>query len=175
MSFFLGQNIAPRQWAQMMLLVTLIMLVVSVYLQQVMGLLPCMICELQRYLLVPLALVFAMQCWMQPCSSSRRTVQFLALVLILMELCLSARHLSLLYFSSPDAGMQACLPGLVTYAHNASWLQAISVALQGSGEGCRQITWRFLMLSLPEWTAMAMMGLLALWCLERRAMRLSDA
>ena len=163
------RRFTSQQVTWLMLGLTVAMLAVSVYLQYALGLLPCMICELQRYLLVPLALALLLQTCSRPHTFLRRISQSMVLLLIVMEVALSIRHLLLLYVPASGPTVHACLPGLLTYAHNASWLQALTVALQGSGEGCHQVTWHFLLLSLPEWTAAFMCALFGLWCWTRYA------
>ena len=167
----LCRRFTSQQVTWLMLMLTVVMLVVSVYMQYALGLLPCMICELQRYLLVPIALVLVLQVCSRPQTLLRRLTQSTVLFLIVLEVALSIRHLLLLYVPTTGPTVRACLPGLLTYAHNASWLQALTVALQGSGEGCHQVTWHFLALSLPEWTAISMTVLLAMWCWARCARR----
>ena len=132
-----------------------------VFFQRYLGLPPCPLCILDRYLLIGLALT-SLGCALGP----RRLVGlFLSLsaVLLLAGLVVSARHVYLEMAPVDMSSGLSCLPGSVP----GSLLELLTSAFS-EASSCALITWEFLSLSIAEQTFLLFCVLLLLWALQLR-------
>jgi len=130
-------------------LLTMLVLLVSFYLQYGEGLAPCPLCLMQRFMMFGL-LFLALRGLLG--FAKRR-----ACVLVCFELLFSAggvffaaRQLWLQSLPAAETGM--CLPGIESLMHKLPWQDVIHAFVWGSSTGCGEVDWTFLGFSMPAWS-----------------------
>jgi disulfide bond formation protein DsbB len=88
-----------------------------------------------------------------------RVYGFLTLVAGATGFGIAARHTYIQYW--PPADSASCGAGLNMMLQTQPFLHVLKVVLYGTGE-CAQIDWTLLGLSLPGWSAIGFVGLMAL-------------
>jgi disulfide bond formation protein DsbB len=142
------------------------LLAVGLYLQHVVGLEPCPMCIVQRYLwlLVLVTLVWAVL-WV----GARRALMLLAVVWAVLGALTAARQSWLQWYPPPILTCGRDLFGMI----EAFPLQRVlPMVLRGSGD-CSAVDWTFWGLSLANWgfihfVAIALVLLAAFWQTRRR-------
>ena len=133
------------------------------YLQHVEGLLPCPLCVAQRVAYWMLGLTALMAFLHKPKVIGRRIYGFLLSTLALIGAVIAARHAWLIRFPeafecgiSPEEAFLNSLP-------IAAWWPGM---FEANGD-CANIDWKFLTLTIPDWSliAFAGLGILALYAL----------
>lgn len=134
-----------------------------VYLQEQLGLDPCPMCILQRYAFIAVgvtALIGAIH---------GRGVRIYAAFVMLFALIgggIAIRHTYITYFPPKTSSCGADLDFMLG---NFPLTQALPKIFAGTGD-CAVVSWRFLGLSIPEWSIVwfAIFTVLALWLIFRR-------
>lgn len=141
-----------------------------VWLQGVRGLEPCPLCVLDRVAFAVAAAVFLLAALHGPGATGRRLYALAALVPLAFGVAIAARHVWLQHL--PADQVPACGPSFEYLVENFPLAQAFGMIFRGSGS-CAEIQWRFLALSIPEWTLalFVALALLAAWLLLKRAPR----
>lgn len=133
------------------------------YLQHVEGLLPCPLCVAQRLAYWMLGLTALLAFLHKPKVIGRRIYGFLLSILALIGAVIAARHAWLIRFPeafecgiSPEEAFLNSLP-------IAGWWPGM---FEANGD-CANIDWKFLTLTIPDWSLIAFVGLgiLALYAL----------
>ena len=119
------------------------------YLQKALGLEPCPLCILDRFIFGALAVIFALAYFQKPNRRDRIGYDIGALMVALVGLGVAGRHVHLQYF--PPEGLGNCGAGFWSLLDRIGIEGAIASALQGSGD-CGEIQWTFLGLSIPVLT-----------------------
>lgn len=138
-----------------------------VWLQVYRGLEPCPLCVLDRVAFAIAAAVFLLAALHGPGALGRRLYALAALVPLAFGVAIAGRHVWLQHL--PADQVPACGPSFEYLVESFPLSQALGMILRGSGS-CAEVQWRFLALSIPEWTLVLFvaLALLALWLLLRR-------
>lgn len=123
---------------------------VAFYMEHVMGLEPCPLCWLQRFGFMAAGLVSLVAALSGPGPVGTRIYGFLMVVGSGAGLAVAGRQLWLQ--SLPADQVPACGPSVEYMLEVLPWMEVLTTALRGTGD-CAEVTWRFLGLSIPGWTA----------------------
>jgi disulfide bond formation protein DsbB len=110
---------------------------------------PCPLCMLQRVAYIDMMIVFAVAAIHGPARRGAIVYSGLLFVMAAMGAALAARHVWLQHL--PPEKVPACGPGLEYMLERFPLGEALKKILSGSGE-CAEATWRFLGLSIAEWS-----------------------
>lgn len=120
------------------------------YAQFQLGLEPCPLCIFQRIALIALFVVSLAAAVHAPRSDrGRRAYGVLATIAALGGLVVAGRHVWLQHL--PPDQVPACGPGLNYLVETFPLGEMLRKVFTGSGE-CAEVEWRFVGLSMPEWT-----------------------
>ena len=123
---------------------------VAFYMEHVMGLEPCPLCWLQRFGFMAAGVVSLLAALHGPGGVGTRIYGFLMVVGSGAGLAVAGRQLWLQ--SLPADQVPACGPSVDYMLEVLPWMDVLTTALRGTGD-CAEVTWRFLGLSIPGWTA----------------------
>ena len=128
---------------------------------------PCPLCLVQRGFFYGVLLVFAVAALHFPGKTGKAIYCAAATVLALGGLGVAARQVWLQHL--PADQVPACGPDLFFMLENLPILRTIQKLFAGSGQ-CAEVNWRFLGLSIAEWSLawFAAFALYALWLAVRR-------
>lgn len=126
----------------------------ALYVQHVMGLVPCPLCVFQRIAVIALGLIFLAATVHGPRGWGARVYGVLALIAGGAGVGVAGWHVYLQ--GLPPDKVPACGPGLDYLLETFPLTQALQKVFAGSGE-CADIAWSFLGVSMPGWVL--------LWCL----------
>lgn len=131
-----------------------------------LGLEPCPLCMLDRAAFALAGTVFVLAALHGPGAAGQRIYAILALVPLAAGIGIAGRHVWLQHL--PADQVPACGPDLEYILESFPFTQALDLILRGSGS-CAEIQWRFVGLSIAEWTLVLFVGLalLAAWLLLR--------
>ncbi len=144
-------------------LVCVATLLIAVYLQIHLGLTPCMLCVIQRYVLVLLAVCFLFGALYVPRRLARRIYYAGVLVISLFGVAVASRQVWLQKLAAAGKQVPSCGADLDYVLTHAPILDALKLIMNGS-EDCSKVQLRVFTLSIPEWTAI-IFAVLALLCL----------
>lgn len=128
------------------------------YAQFVLELEPCPLCIFQRIAMIALFVVALAAAIHAPAGPGRRVYGALASLAALAGVAVAGRHVWLQHL--PPDQVPACGPGLDYLLDTFPLTQTLRKVFTGSGE-CAEIHWRFAGLSMPEWTLICFVLLLA--------------
>lgn len=123
---------------------------VAFYMEHVMGLEPCPLCWLQRFGFMAAGFVSLLAALHGPHGFGARVYGLLLSVSAGAGLAMAGRQLWLQ--SLPADQVPACGPSVDYMLDVLPWMEVLTTALKGTGD-CAEVTWRFLGLSIPGWTA----------------------
>lgn len=134
---------------------------VALYFEHVMNLEPCPLCMVQRVLVIIAGVVFLAAALHGSRGWGTRVYGALTILVGGAGIAVAGRHVWLQHL--PEDQVPECGPGLEFMLEAFPLSETIKKVFQGSGE-CAEVVWRFLGLSIPEWTlivfcAMAAFGL----------------
>ncbi|MEM1244560.1 MAG: disulfide bond formation protein B [Pseudomonadota bacterium] len=137
------------------------------YLQYFHSLPPCPLCVLQRIIFVILALIFLLASMIQFKRAGRITTAFLTSLFSFLGLAAAARQVWLQHL--PASQVPACIPDLQTLFSLFPFKKAVGLVFRG-GVDCATVHWRWLGLSIPEWSLIFFIGLaiVSIWQLLRK-------
>jgi disulfide bond formation protein DsbB len=135
------------------------MAVALFYFQHHLGLEPCPLCIFQRISVMALGLIFFIGLLHNPRGMLRRTYGALLTATSLVGIGIAGRHIWLQYFADP--GTLGCGPGLEFMLENDPLSKVIADVLRGTGD-CGEIVWSLFGISIPGWTLLLLLALLAL-------------
>lgn len=151
--------------------ISLFVLAASFYFQFVKKLEPCPLCLMQR-LCVILALVLCLMSIYFKSIPARRRILLLQLLLAVAGLYFSGRQLWLQ--SLPADQLPACLPGMGVLLQYFPWRDILHAALLGAAD-CGEITWQWLGLSMPAWSALYFAAFFAIAFFSRHQLQQTQA
>ncbi len=134
----------------------------ALYLEMYIKLDPCPLCIIQRVFIMLVGVLFLIALVLkQHTHFTRYYYYFIAFVAVLGGM-VSARHIWIQ--SLPPDQLPSCGAGLRYMLEILPVNQVATMLFQGTGE-CAKVTWRFLTLSIPEWTLICFVGfaLVAVW------------
>jgi disulfide bond formation protein DsbB len=126
-----------------------VLLAISFYFEFVLGMQPCLLCILQRWALGLLGLVFLMAGLHHTKKLGSLVYCFIALLMAAGGIAASARQVWLQH--QPPRPEETCIPGLNFLLQTRPLPDVIKLMFQG-GRECAEVTWRFLGLTMAEWT-----------------------
>jgi len=133
----------------------------AAWLQLVLELEPCPLCILQRVVVLVLALFFLLALLQNPRWWGRRVYAGVGVIISAVGIAIAGRHVWLQHL--PPDQVPECGPGLSFMLEVFPLGEALGMIFRGSGE-CAEVAWRFVGLSIPEWTLVVFVGYL-LGCL----------
>lgn len=136
---------------------------VALYMEHVMGLMPCYLCIVQRVFVLLTGLVLLAAGLHDPGRMGQRIYASLGALSALLGGSFSTRQLWLQ--SLPADQVPACGPPADYLFDALPWADALGMLLRGDGN-CAQIQWTLLGISIPGWTLMAFAALLALCVMQ---------
>jgi disulfide bond formation protein DsbB len=160
---------APRRVLVLVSAACVALLAFGLYLQHVVGLVPCPMCIVQRYAMVLIAICAALTA-----SSGRKGVQIggsAVLVVLAVAGAYVAARQSWLQWYPPE--VVSCGRDLYGMIETFPLQRAIPMIFRGGGD-CTQVDWTFLGGSIANWSflwfcAMALVGSLLVWRRARQA------
>lgn len=146
------------------------LLAVAFYMEYVMGLEPCPLCWLQRFAFMAVGITGLLALLHNPGNIMGRVYGFLLALFSGAGVGLAGRQLWLQ--SLPPDQVPACGPSVEYMLEVFPLSEVLMTALRGTGD-CAEVSWRFLGLSIPGWTAiffvlLGLAGLAILFGLIRR-------
>lgn len=140
---------------------------VALYMEHVMGLLPCPLCIVQRICILGFGLVCLIAAIHSPGRGGRVGYSILALLFAASGAATAARQIWLQ--SVPADQLPSCLPSLEYMMEAFPFLEIVRQVLHGTAE-CAEVSWTLLGMSIPEWTLLAFIGMLVFcfWQMLRR-------
>lgn len=154
----------PRQVFAAIALVCLGMLGFGLYLQEVVGLVPCPMCIVQRYALIGVALIAAAAVPFRRAGVHRWAA--LAVVLVAGFGAFTAARQSWLQWYPPE--VVSCGRDFYGMIESFPLKRALPMIFKGSGD-CSQVDWTFLGGSIANWSFLVFCGLVlvAAWLAVR--------
>lgn len=134
------------------------LLAYAYYLQHVAYLDPCPLCIFQRLAFMGMGMLFLIGGIHDPSGWGGRSYAMLVSLFGVLGAALAARHIYLQ--NLPPDQVPECGPGLSYLMDTLPMTEVLAKVLSGSGE-CAEIAWRFLGLSMPWWTLIWYVGLIA--------------
>jgi len=119
---------------------------------------PCPLCLVQRAFYYGVIVVFTVAAWHLPGKTGNRIYCAVAAALALGGLGVAARQVWLQHL--PADQVPACGPDLFFMMENFPLSRMLEKLFMGSGQ-CAEVTWRFLGLSIAEWSLACFAGLAA--------------
>lgn len=144
----------------------------AAYLQTHLGLLPCPLCVVQRFIIGLLGLLFLLSSLYTAQENFwRRFHSGLLVLMSLLGAAVAGRHVWLTM--QPVGTVPTCGPSLDYMLQNLPWSQTYKMLLQGAGDGAKD-TWQLLGYTLPQWTLlffslMALFGLIRFLSVKNKA------
>lgn len=129
-------------------MIGIVLLLASYYFQYVKLLQPCPLCLVQRLILMVMVLFFFISVFVK----RKILIRILMTSLFIFSVggIATAARKVMLEYTSPDR-VTSCIPDLNYMLHHLPLQDTLSLLFQGS-EGCAEIDWQFLSLSMSEWT-----------------------
>lgn len=141
----------PQRLIQLVVIsLSAIVFFASLYLQYFGQLQPCPLCLMQRACVL-IIFIFATLSLCLKQQKSRQIMVICQVLFALAGLYFAGRHLWLM--SLPASEIHACVPGIDILIRYFPWEDIAHALFWGSGD-CTEITWNFLGLSLPAWSAL---------------------
>ena len=125
------------------------LLAFALYLQHVQGQEPCPLCILQRIAFIDMMAVFAVAAIHAPARRGAVLYSALLAIMAAMGAGIAGRQVWLQHL--PPDKVPACGPGFDYMIERFPLTEALPKIFAGSGE-CAEVGWRFLGLSIAEWS-----------------------
>lgn len=139
----------------LLLLATVFILTAAYYFQLVKGLSPCPLCIMQRVCAFILGMFCLMGLLLQTMKRARH-VAGLQMFFSLAGLFFAGRQLWLQ--SLPAEQVPACMPGLDILVKYFPLKDVIHALFWGAGD-CAEVSWQWLGISMPGWSALYFIGM----------------
>jgi len=133
-------------------IVTAIMMGIAFFFQYYLGLDPCPLCSVQRFVVIILGVIFLLAFLQGPKTWGRRLYGLLLTSASVAGLAVAGRHTWLQHL--PTDKIPECGPGLDFWMKNLPTNKVIQKVFEGSGE-CAEVVFSFMGLSIPEWSLIA--------------------
>lgn len=132
---------------------------VALYMEHAMQLEPCPLCIFQRVMVIATAIVALIGAIHNPGISGIKIYGGLSVLTAAGGAGLSMRQLWLQ--SLPEDAVPACGPGLDYLMDVFPLTEVLTMVLSGDGT-CAEVVWEFLGISIPGWTLVGFIGLIAI-------------
>ena len=131
------------------------------YLQEELGLEPCPMCILQRYALIAVGVTALVAAIHGPRAWGLKVYSGLIVLFSIAGAGVAARHSYLQHFPPK---VETCGSDLDFLVSNFPLVQALPKIFAGTGS-CSKVDWKFIGLSIPEWTLVwfAIFAAAAIW------------
>jgi disulfide bond formation protein DsbB len=153
------KKLATKNNAVLMLVLAVVSLTGSYFMQYVLDMQPCPLCIMQRFCSVMLTFLclmyFIFECW-----PKRWSFLNLQLVFISLGLVSASRQLWLQLFAKDDGSL--CMPGFEELIHYFSWDIILKVMFWGSND-CAATPWKFFGLPISVLSLVFFILMLLLW------------
>ncbi len=134
------------------------LMAVALYMEHVMNLMPCPLCVFQRVAVIAagiLALIAAIH------NPGKRGMQIYGGLVVLASVTGAGFSMRQLYLQSlPADQVPACGPGLDYLMDVFPLTEVVQMVLTGDGS-CAEVMWTMLGISIPGWTLIGFIGLIA--------------
>lgn len=137
--------------------ICVLFLAVAAYLQYRVGLIPCPLCLIQRFLITLVGLLFLMGALFDFSAITRCCLHILTSLLAVLGIIIAGRQLWLEHF--PAGQLVSCQATFAHYSNSVYFRKLIELFFQGTSN-CGSGNWQFLHLSLPMWTLLLFIFLL---------------
>ena len=153
-------NLPVTRWTDLLtFFICILFLAVAAYLQYRVGLIPCPLCIIQRFLITLLGLLFLMGALFNFSALTRCCLHTLTFLLAALGAVVASRQLWLEHF--PSEQLSSCQATLTQYSSSIYFHRIIELFFQGTSN-CGSGNWRFLNLSMPLWTLLLFVLLAAI-------------
>jgi len=142
-------QLTPRLYFLLILIACASLLGVGLYLQHAIGLEPCPLCIFQRVAFSTIALIALIAALHGPGQFASKIYNGFIGIAGLAGAGIAGRQIWLQHL--PADQVPECGPGLDYMLEAFPLLDALKMVFSGSGE-CAEIQWRFIGLSIPEWS-----------------------
>jgi disulfide bond formation protein DsbB len=161
-------KISMRSWHGLVVLCCAGLIGFALYKQHKDFLDPCPLCIIQRVAFIWIGAVALLAALHDPARTGRMIYNVLLLVGAAFGGLVAGRHVWLQHL--PPDRVPECGPGLNYMLENFPLSETLSNLLWGSGS-CAEVHWKFLWMSMPEWTLtwFVLLGLGTLLFMWRRA------
>ena len=132
------------------------LLAFALYLEHFKGLDACPLCIFQRIAYILIALVAFIAFIHNPKNLKLVIYKSLTIIIALSGALIAGRQVWLQHL--PPELVPECGPGLDYMLNVFPFADAIKMVLTGSGE-CAEVKWRFVSLSIPEWSLFFFIGI----------------
>lgn len=149
-------KITYKRWQLLLTFISFFVLACSFYFEYIKGLQPCPLCIMQR---ICVFLLF-MLCFIGSAIRSLRAGILIAFLHFFMAACglfFAGRQLWLQ--SLPPGQAPACMPDLDVLIRYFPWRDVFHSLFLGTGD-CAKVTWQWLGLPMPAWSALYFFGML---------------
>jgi len=136
-----------------------LVLAVVVYLQYKVGIIPCPLCIIQRFIITLLGLLFLMGGLFNFEAVTRCFLHTITFLLAVAGVVVASRQLWLEHF--PSDQLISCQATIAQYTTSIYFHKIIKLFFEGTSN-CGSVTWRFLNLSIPMWTLIIFIVLAAI-------------
>ena len=154
---FMNLFLHPKRWMALTALGGTAMLAFGLYLQHVVGLVPCPMCIVQRYALILVVLVAGVSAALK--APTAQSVGLLLLMVVAAFGAFVAARQSWLQWFPPD--ILTCGRDFYGMVESFPLKRAIPMIFKGSGD-CSAVDWTFLGLSIANWSFLCFTGLTGL-------------
>ena len=141
----------------------LFMMAVALYMEHMMHLEPCPLCIFQRVAVIAVGIIALVAAVHNPADLGIRVYGGLVILAAAIGSTLSGRQLYLQ--SLPEDEVPACGPGLDYLMDVFPLTDVLSMVFQGDGT-CAEVVWTLFGISIPGWTLIGFIGLIALGALQ---------
>lgn len=130
-------------------LLTVILLGFAGYLQMSNGVRPCPLCQIQRFVIGILGLLFLLAAIHNPAYKGVKFYSYMIIVFSLAGILLAGRQVWLEF--NPPLDTTGCGASLFYLLKLLPISEALKIVLMGTGD-CAEVTWRLFGISIPGWT-----------------------
>jgi len=163
---------APRVLNFLLFVLCACMMGFAFFLEHVKDLEPCPLCMSQRIVFITAGLVGLIAFLHNPKKTGTKVYGALLILVASFGAALSSRQLWLQ--SLPEDEIPACGPGLSYIVENLEYFpmqEVLIMMLSGTGD-CADVQWVFLGLSIPGWTLLVFISMIALGLFQSLRKRL---
>ena len=146
----------PRIFFIFIFIICVALLAFGLYLEHFKGLDACPLCIFQRIAYILIALVAFIAFIHNPRNLILVIYKSLTIIIALSGALIAGRQVWLQHL--PPELVPECGPGLDYMLNVFPFADAIKMVLAGSGE-CAEVKWRFLSISIPEWSLIFFIGI----------------
>ena len=141
------------------ILCSLALMISLFFMQDYLNLEPCPLCNISRFIVAALALLFLLIVLHNPSVLGYRLYAGLSVLLIAAGVAVSARHIWLQ--SLPPELVPGCTPDIAYLFDRFPLSEALDTVFNSTGE-CADVSWTFLGLTIPQQTLLFFIVLLLL-------------